>query len=905
MAVFLSPGVFTREIDLSVLPAGVGALTPAFIGTAQKGPINEPTLITSAEQFVDTFGDPFPESYLGYAVMAYLEEGNRCFVIRVGVESQQGQPAELAPDTIDTSGAMVQGWGRIPVFTGIDNGVITLREVTANNPVVITEAGVDDQEETLSNAQGSLNFSDSSYTGETIEIYTVRITDAPDGSAPLEGAGYLVTNSGGDTIAQGSLEASNGDDNTSRDIVLESLGLTFNISLSSGELSAGDTFRFRALPDSTVLTVTVEGITNSYTLTPGIYDSNESFIGAINGVSPNDFTAIEVDGVVRLRTTQAGRWIQLAGNIGLCNAIGIAQWTFDNPRSYLLSSRNTPYNMTTQNNKIVLDVIGQNETTRFNFRTVTGTTVSAAQLASDIHANGKDGNVRFFEAMPITVPGGDQRVLITTTVHDTRLSQLELRASFTNLETLRFAEELGINFPYTRPYRGFHDPRVTLPEGDNQQDVDYRQNIVGWLIAKTPGTWVNNYTVSLNLYRGGFEEDQNRYSITVYDADGVAVDSITDISFDPSDDRYIGEVVNDGGRVAGVNGNDFYQWDQHYPEDGSVRQPSALQRAAFSGGANGIPSDPAFSSLLDSAVIGNAAFSTGIYSLQNPESFDFNLLATPGFTSGPVIAQALQFCEGRGDVLYLVDPPFGLRPQQAIDWHNGMLSSDLSAAINSSYGALYWSWIRVSDQFSGGTIWVPPSGHISAVFARTARDAEQWIAPAGLTRGRLLTALDVEYNPTLGERDALYGSGSSINPLVNFTGEGITVWGQRTLQRRATALDRVNVRMLLIFLKKNLQQLLRSFIFEPNDDVLRTQVVNTISPFLADVLARRGVTAYRVVCDETNNTPERIDRNELWVSVFVQPTRAAEFIVLNLVVLRTGANFGAQEVLAAGGVVGA
>ena len=115
--------------------------------------------------------------------------------------------------------------------------------------------------------------------------------------------------------------------------------------------------------------------------------------------------------------------------------------------------------------------------------------------------------------------------------------------------------------------------------------------------------------------------------------------------------------------------------------------------------------------------------------------------------------------------------------------------------------------------------------------------------------------------------------------------------------------DRVNVRMLMIFLKKNLTRTLRSFVFEQNDSVTRSQVTNTIRPFLGDIAARRGLEAYNVVCDETNNTPERIDRNELWVSVFLKPTRVAEFIVLNLVVLRTGANFGAQEVLAAGGVV--
>jgi phage tail sheath protein FI len=259
-------------------------------------------------------------------------------------------------------------------------------------------------------------------------------------------------------------------------------------------------------------------------------------------------------------------------------------------------------------------------------------------------------------------------------------------------------------------------------------------------------------------------------------------------------------------------------------------------------------------------------------------------------------------CEGRGDCLYIVDPPFGLRPQQVVDWHNGMLFSDLRAALNSSYGALYWSWVEIFDQFNGGTIFVPPSGHVAAVYARTARETELWFAPAGLNRGRLLTALDLEFNPTQGERDLLYGFNNAVNPLVNFPQDGITVFGQRTLQRKDSALDRVNVRMLLIALKKALIPLLRNFLFEPNDRVLWRQVQNSIEPTLDDIRARRGLTAYQVIVDERNNTPIRRDRNELWVSVLIKPTRAVEFIVLNLVILRTDQSFAAEEVLAAAGV---
>ena len=167
----------------------------------------------------------------------------------------------------------------------------------------------------------------------------------------------------------------------------------------------------------------------------------------------------------------------------------------------------------------------------------------------------------------------------------------------------------------------------------------------------------------------------------------------------------------------------------------------------------------------------------------------------------------------------------------------------------------------------------------------------------------MTTALNVEYNPSQGERDLLYGSGNAVNPIVNFPKTGITIFGQRTLQRNETALSRNNVRMLLIYLKKNLVVMLRDFVFEQNDPITWAQVLNTTNPFLADIQARQGLNSFNVICDASNNTPQRQDMNQLWVSVFLKPTRAIEFIALNLVILQTSASFNAEEILAAGGVV--
>ena len=951
MAVFLSPGVFPREIDLSVLPTAIGPLRPGFIGTAQKGPLNVPTLATNATQAINIFGNPFPESYLMYNVLAYLEEGNAAFIMRVGVECEEGQSEELSDICIDTSGGRGKGWGRIPLFTGIDFGRINLREVgdgTDNVQSLVFHAAsasiITYNDADLSTTDGVTSASGTItgvYTGVVDDSWVMIITSAPNISdgAELAGAGYqIVRNSDGAIVAEGILADSNNDGTS--DIIGISDGLSITITVTGGELDENDTFTWNAAPDNRNFSISVDGevVPTTYTMPSTTYTTVASFIAAANGLlSGENYIFIEFtldDGettIPQIRSTIAGERIQLTTTQSFALECGTEQYAWDIPRSYLLGLDPGPYNITTQNNRVKIKVIGEIETTEVEFNIPVGLGQTTESLAIVIDAAGIVASEVVWNAFALTVPGEQTHLVIESSVAR-QLDTIQMLSNYSNLRTLRFAEEVNITYPYQRAYRGYNDNRLLLPDSgestastplscetdpfssDCAADTAYFASIVGWLVAPSAGTWINGYSVTLSIFTDGVGDVAGRYIVTILDNNNQPIDAIQDVSFDKRETRYIANLINPGTSLGGASGNGWINWEDrpafldnnvNIPATFVVRKPSQINGKEFKGMANGIPLDPAYSSELDAAVIGNPAESAGIYAFQNPESIDINLLVIPGFSTGAVIGTALQMCESRGDVLYIVDPPFGLRPQQVVDWHNGMLLSDLKAAVNSSYGALYWGWLRVFDQFSADEIWIPPSGHVAAVFSRTAREAEQWFAPAGLRRGRLLTALDVEYSPTQGERDLLYGSGNAVNPIVKFPQDGITIWGQRTLQRSQTALDRVNVRMLLIFIKKNLIQLLRNFIFEPNDRILWRQVSATIEPFLADIQARRGLTAFRVIIDESNNTPERIDRNELWVSVFLKPTKTVEFIVLNLVVLRTGASFSAEEVLAAGGIVSA
>ncbi|HET6447364.1 MAG TPA: hypothetical protein VFI27_22610, partial [candidate division Zixibacteria bacterium] len=776
MATYLSPGVFPREIDLSFVPSNVGPLRPAFIGTASKGLLNTPVFCSNAQIAVDNFGEPFPESYLMYAVLAYLEEGNQCYIVRVGVEEKEGQASELDDIAIDTTGNRGSGWGRVPLFTGIDFGRISLREPTVAEPYTFHNSAVENldyNDQSLSSTDGAttavLRFTGETgtsddYTGCLDDSWIVLITGDPDDGEAMAGATYeVIRNSDNVVVASGTLT----DDGLGTSDVIDSGdGLAFTVNVGPGRLEENDTFSFTARPDNRTFSVSVEnGIATSFTLNAASYGGVTAFVNAANALigAGEDYLFIEYtdeNEVVtpQIRTRNAGRTIQLTSTCAWATEVGTVRYSWDIPRSYLIGADSGPYTITSQNNRVVLDIIPEDGTTETaEFSITNGTGLGSDDVVSNIDLAGTIAGDTYFDSFELTVPGGATHVIIITSIAHIR-DQLHMRASYSNLKTLRFAEEIGVAFPYTRGYRGYSDNRLVLPatgevtpssplscetaplSDDCAADTAYFQAIVGWLVAVSPGTWINNNTVTLEVQTQVVGDSVGRYQITIKDPNGVQLELIQDVSFDQTEDRYIATVVNPGTKYGGVNGNSMINWEERpaFLENDPnlstyvVRQPSALNNKEFDGTANGIPTDPAFSNELDAAVIGSPAASTGIYSIQSSETYDFNIMAIPGFTSGAVIGQGLQFCEGRGDVIYLVDPPFGLRPSQVVDWHNGMLTSDVSAAINSSYGALYWGWLKIFDQYNDQNIWVPPSGHVAGVFARTARETEQWYAPAGL-----------------------------------------------------------------------------------------------------------------------------------------------------------------------------
>ena len=281
------------------------------------------------------------------------------------------------------------------------------------------------------------------------------------------------------------------------------------------------------------------------------------------------------------------------------------------------------------------------------------------------------------------------------------------------------------------------------------------------------------------------------------------------------------------------------------------------------------------------ALIGTAAEKTGMHALDD-DTLNISLALVPGITEDTVQNALVTLAESSKNFLAFVSPPYALgEVQDAIDWINGKSPTTRTAALNSSFAASYWPWVQVFNTFEGQEEWFDPTIFAARQCVFTDAVNEPWFAPAGFRRGRLTKPTDIEQKIlNQGDRDALYSN--AINPIVKDPTQGIVIFGQKTTQRLPTALDRVNVRRLMIFIRKVLLEIGKPFQFEPNDQFTWEQVEETINPFIDDLLARRAIVEGLVRCDSTTNTPSRVDRNELWCSVTIKPTKAAETIVFEV-----------------------
>jgi hypothetical protein len=284
---------------------------------------------------------------------------------------------------------------------------------------------------------------------------------------------------------------------------------------------------------------------------------------------------------------------------------------------------------------------------------------------------------------------------------------------------------------------------------------------------------------------------------------------------------------------------------------------------------------------------GSIAYKQCIAALGNADEFDINLIVLPGIfreQHSYVTELVIDMCETRQDCFYIMDNVVFPASNQTV----GLIDAAINtvATIDSNYVGTYYPWVKILDTNTNKIISVPPSVVLPAVYAANDNAAAEWYAPAGLNRGGIPTAVQVLDRVTHAERDTLYEG--RVNPIAAFPGQGICVWGQKTLQIAPSALDRINVRRLLINLKKFIASSSNYLVFEQNVASTRNRFLSIVNPYLESVQQRNGIYAFQVKMDAENNTPDLIDRNILYGQIYIQPTRTAEFIILDFNILPTG-----------------
>lgn len=394
--------------------------------------------------------------------------------------------------------------------------------------------------------------------------------------------------------------------------------------------------------------------------------------------------------------------------------------------------------------------------------------------------------------------------------------------------------------------------------------VDSTGNVSFVVNALSVGEWGNDLTIQIS----NSDASTKRFTITIRNSEGEILEAF-DCSKKVIDkdgfgrSLYLEDVINNQSRYIRVTDNPAY--------DVPVDMPT---QASLNGGSDG-------------NALSTGEFITAWDLLSIPESHELSALIQGGVDDVAIQNKMISIAESRKDCIAILDVPYS-SISSSTPVTDMVAFSKVTLNANTSWAALYGAYVEVYDSYNDKILTLPPSGYVAGVYADTAKVAESWSAPAGLRRGKL-NVLGVSSIFTEGERDLLYKA--RINPIQSFAGEGIQVYGQKTLAAIPSALDRVNVRMLMITLSKAVCKTMRGFLFEENDRFTRDNAASIITNYLETVKRRRGVTDFLVVVDDSNNTPQEIDNNELIVDIYIKPTRSVEFIRVNGIINSTGASF--------------
>jgi hypothetical protein len=496
----------------------------------------------------------------------------------------------------------------------------------------------------------------------------------------------------------------------------------------------------------------------------------------------------------------------------------------------------------------------------------------------------------------------------------------------TSISAYNYFQNGGTTLLVTRVVSGSFSPATASIENEDEEEVFILETISEGEIMNSEGNefsggglengTVDNFrweianpntssgTFSLLIRRG---DDTTKYK--------SVVELFPNVSLDPKATNYIARVVGDQKLTKVGSGDDVHlqitgsyinrsryvrvkevlkKTPDYLNNDGTPKSQFTgsipLASSGAFGGAEGeiITGAPSLYENIGTRTQGLVAdnYTDAFTILANKSEYIYNVISAPGLiysqaTHVVVLDKLIETIEGRGDAIL---------PMDLVGYGQSVGAPIFQAGLlDTSYAASYWPWVQVTDPDLRSLVWVPASTLIPGVYSFNDSVSEAWFAPAGINRGGLSIVTQAERKLSQADKDALYQN--KVNPLATFPGRGVVVYGQKTLQTRASALDRINVRRLLIELKQFIGNVAESLVFEQNTAVTRNQFIATVTPYLESVQQRQGLFAFKLVMDDSLNGPDVIDRNELRGAVYIQPTRTAEFIYIDFNILPTGISF--------------
>lgn len=876
--VFVSPGVKFRERDLSFVIRNVGLTTLGLVGETQKGPAFEPIPVADKNDFRKKFGRRSTEKLgnnlkyqLPYVADSYLSESNQLFVTRVlglsGYNAGKGwaikATAGLDPDTL-VAGTPTTGTEDFTNLTyegvtvpGVTGVTTTIDPVYVRNGSSFEGTQIDFKVISFTGTSGTVSFTATTFTGTPYEDIDGMVVGILRSRANYAGEDleFLAT---GVTIT----ESATAVDDLSKSFTVTATGASLSENYVVSLINTSRDYIVNVLGDKPKGKNTMLYVESIYpqTIKKMIAD------GKLYGL---DSTLVELTGSIftdyqEQYTTPETPWIvsELRGNSveRLFRFISISDGSSANKEIKISIQNIDPITKEfdiiirdfndTDDNVVVLESF-----TRCSFNPALnnyvgkriGTVDSTYELKSS-YVMLEINESASIDAFPAGFEGYSLRNFDSVSSVE---PQLLVKKSYTSSDKLR------------KTYLGISEKAF---DGDGVSGTRLDQNLFNYFGAtRSAGSLKKTKGFHMDSGATAAEYMDGTYSIGAFEVGAGQFRTIADI--DQSTDTYFDKLTR---KFTLVPFGGFDGWDEHRNQ----RTNTELYRE---GGAFEFAESDYF------------AYLSGIRTFDNPEQITINLFATPGINFSDnisLVSEAIDMIENeRGDSLYVIDAP----DLPATDGYaNDIVGLLDSTSIDSNYSATFGPWIEMDDSDNATRVFLPPTGEVLKAIAFTDKTKYPWFAPAGLTRGAT-AARRARKSLKASERDSMYAG--RINPLTTFPNVGVAIFGQKTLQVRESLLDRINVRRMLLEVRKLVSNIAVRLVFEQNDQTVRDEFIAKVTPILDNIRRERGLFDFRVIMDDTLNTPESVDRNELYGEILLKPIAAVEFIGIGFTITPSGASF--------------